>query len=995
MQQQLDPGAVNLAKAIRQTESGGNFTIQGKSGEYGAYQFTPDTWNAEAPKYGINVPLTQSTPEQQNEVAYKKIKEWKDAGHNVGQIASMWNAGQSEPDAYTGQFSNGQPSAGVNSHNVKFDVPTYAKSVATAYQQIKAGQQVGADSQNPSSVANPQNAPGMLSQLPQMPQPPADTPDPTQNIGGGVGDFIKGLAGAPATMLARPFQAGAELLGASPESVDAFSNKYSGGLVAPVPQNYGDVMKDVGRGIQTAGMGIPSLAAGGATIGLGSSLEQGNDLFSLPTAFETVLGGAGSKVLGLIGKPLMSATGAVIGKVTPQILQDVASKGSQAIEDFAAKYKILPDSISKPLNALVNPPITNTAYSKAVSKVADAYDKSLPLTPTQRVAEADLLKKTGTNASHTAAIEGWNIGDQNLAQQMEDTTSHLRSATKDAASQETARFDISKVLADAESGLSSFASADSRNSAKAEIQKQVQAILAEHPSDVITKDGVTTVSSKVMEQIRQAGNEIGRYDMGDVQGVKMNAGRSLANAVRDRVEADGTFPSYRAANKKLAEVIHAKETIGDLLDSGKQFKRIGGLSGAIASKILGGAAGLHAGGLGGMVLGELGTGYAAEILSNPRMRTYFSRKLIEASGEKPSAAIAEKLKGEVEAFIQKQRSTGLPAKIPGRNYSTAMEMGGKPVIDPQSPNINRTSSLQKQALLPPPSGKTGAPVAIPPRLQSAVDSSERANVQRPLLSSQKASNTTMSNPNGVISIPSNIQPNDGNVKGVISAPKKNGDLSQIKNPIDPSLSPQEKVKKLAQLTEENKPKVAAIIKDLQSLGLESSDNVKDPAKILAKASRPDIKEKKPWFDVEHVRDSYRFKAKMNDLADAPKIVEVLKKHGVQVVKLDTEKMTSPGAWGWRFAAWDLKMPNGQLVEFYAPIKEVGIANDGETHGLFEKWRNTTHAYRAARKEEYAGDLIKSNRLYGDAWNAYLKRTSQTAEEAADRWKTISDSLSGN
>lgn len=133
MENQLDPAVVNLAKAIRQTESGGNFNARGKAGEIGAYQFTPATWAGVAPKYGINVPLEQATPEQQNAVVYNRIKEWKDAGHDVTQIASMWNAEEGEPLAYTGRFSNGQPSVkpGV------FDVPGYAAKVAATYQSFK------------------------------------------------------------------------------------------------------------------------------------------------------------------------------------------------------------------------------------------------------------------------------------------------------------------------------------------------------------------------------------------------------------------------------------------------------------------------------------------------------------------------------------------------------------------------------------------------------------------------------------------------------------------------------------------------------------------------------------------------------------------------------------------------------------------------------------------------------------------------------------------
>lgn len=150
---QLDPQAVNLAKAIRQTESGGNFNAKGKSGEYGAYQFTQPTWESQSKKYGVNAPLDKATPEQQNEVAYKQIKEWKDKGFNVGQIASMWNAGEGNPDAYI------KGHAGVNKYGVKYDTGAYAKSVATAYQTLKNGGQVNADPNNPSSIVAPETKP--------------------------------------------------------------------------------------------------------------------------------------------------------------------------------------------------------------------------------------------------------------------------------------------------------------------------------------------------------------------------------------------------------------------------------------------------------------------------------------------------------------------------------------------------------------------------------------------------------------------------------------------------------------------------------------------------------------------------------------------------------------------------------------------------------------------------------------------------------------------
>lgn len=151
--QPLDPQAVNLAKAIRQTESNGNFTQAGKSGEYGAYQFLPATWDQYSKEAGVNAPLQQATPEQQNEVAYKKIKQWKDQGYNPGQIASMWNAGPGKPNVYL------EGNKGTNAEGVQYDTAAYAKKVAETYQQLKQ--------QNPLAAQTAQASSGQDQSQPQ------------------------------------------------------------------------------------------------------------------------------------------------------------------------------------------------------------------------------------------------------------------------------------------------------------------------------------------------------------------------------------------------------------------------------------------------------------------------------------------------------------------------------------------------------------------------------------------------------------------------------------------------------------------------------------------------------------------------------------------------------------------------------------------------------------------------------------------------------------
>jgi hypothetical protein len=129
--QELDQDVVNLAKALRKVESGENFTARGKSGEFGAYQYMPATWAAHAREAGVSTPLEQASRADQNKVFYTWAKKQKDAGRNVGEIASMHNAGEGRPNAYI------EGNQGVNKYGVEYDTGAYARKVAEEYQAIK------------------------------------------------------------------------------------------------------------------------------------------------------------------------------------------------------------------------------------------------------------------------------------------------------------------------------------------------------------------------------------------------------------------------------------------------------------------------------------------------------------------------------------------------------------------------------------------------------------------------------------------------------------------------------------------------------------------------------------------------------------------------------------------------------------------------------------------------------------------------------------------
>ncbi len=129
----LDQDVVNLAKAIRQVETG-NRPVSGASGELKSrYQYMPATWKSTAKKY-LGDENAELTLENENKATYLKIKEWKDAGYKPDQIASMWNSGK--PDW--------QGKIGVNSKGVKYDVPAYVAKVGTAYKTLKGPEKTGA-----------------------------------------------------------------------------------------------------------------------------------------------------------------------------------------------------------------------------------------------------------------------------------------------------------------------------------------------------------------------------------------------------------------------------------------------------------------------------------------------------------------------------------------------------------------------------------------------------------------------------------------------------------------------------------------------------------------------------------------------------------------------------------------------------------------------------------------------------------------------------------
>lgn len=202
----------------------------------------------------------------------------------------------------------------------------------------------------------------------------------------------------------------------------------------------------------------------------------------------------------------------------------------------------------------------------------------------------------------------------------------------------------------------------------------------------------------------------------------------------------------------------------------------------------------------------------------------------------------------------------------------------------------------------------------------------------------------------------------------------------IVNPIDRTATAEQKVAQLMALTEENKPLVEKLLAGIDTkYGTRSQISIKEPQDIIDKARRPSIKETKDWFDVEHVRDSFRFKTPVENLRDLPNIVKELRESGFEIVKLDLDKLIKPKGRGWRMAAIDLRAPNGQLLEYQILPLEMNEAGKIE-HRMYKQWRGKDVS--SLTPEESIVKKIADKQaveLYKNAFQQYLNRTGQTQE----------------
>lgn len=323
MSEQLDPEVVQLAKAIGRVESGGKYDARGGSREFGAYQYTPETWAAQAKKYlGRDVPLEAASRADQDEVVYRWIKEKKDAGFNAGQIASMHNAGEGRPNAHK------EGHTGTNKYGVQFDTPGYVRKVAEAY---------GGTSQAPVSTGGGY-AP------PQRPQP--YTPDVSTSetepekslVQKGLEFFFPILENKKRTALETVGDVGLSALTLVP------------GLGAAGLAAKGAKLAATGAKVASKASSVPGLIAKGAGVGYGAdvagNLSEGKtDAGEILTpGLGTAIGGVGGGLVGGASKLAPSILSRTSG--VPRAAMDIATEQPGKVSGLI-KNGVTPESARK------------------------------------------------------------------------------------------------------------------------------------------------------------------------------------------------------------------------------------------------------------------------------------------------------------------------------------------------------------------------------------------------------------------------------------------------------------------------------------------------------------------------------------------------------------------------------------------------------------------------------------------------------------------------
>jgi hypothetical protein len=340
--QGLDPTAFILTKAIKRSESSGSsnpYTATGDNGtSTGAYQIQDSNWGLWAQQYlgDANAPKTE---ENQNKLAYSRVKDLLSQGHTQSQVASIWNSGNPDPNA-VGKGHN-------DKLNVDYDVPGYVNKVKQNYSTIQTELQRGF---NPTPYSTPDQG--------QAPINPQGTPQDTgtqekslgQELSGRLSDAGQALSDA-STGKINPLSGVLQAAGAGAGAIGDVVNKGLE-LIPGVKWLEGQIGQGIGALAQTpVGQSVvssmqqfskdhPELSA---DIGAGFNIATAIPILKgLGVVKDLAMTGVGQALKGIAEKGMIESIGTDMGRLK-SLSRVFAKNGGEDTVKVGIGERLLPD----------------------------------------------------------------------------------------------------------------------------------------------------------------------------------------------------------------------------------------------------------------------------------------------------------------------------------------------------------------------------------------------------------------------------------------------------------------------------------------------------------------------------------------------------------------------------------------------------------------------------------------------------------------------------
>jgi hypothetical protein len=508
----LDPSVLALTKAIGQTESGGNYNAVGDNGNsHGAYQFQKGTWQDYA-KDVLGDASAPMTTENQNKVAYGKVKAWKDQGYTPAQIASKWNSGGFDT------YKKGDAAIGTNkAQGVDFNVPAYVAKVSQAFRQ-NIGQPAGAATAQAQGYNPKPFSSGAIDFSGLAKQP--DVSEQTDTLGSEINARTQDFTGALSSVVG-----GKQATGTSRISGLLQAGGAVGGAIGDVTNKALELIPGV-KGLENLiGKGIGSLAKTPMGQSVSSAIqsfsqqhpELAKDIgagFNIATAIPIVKG------LGAVGSLAKDATATALkGVVEKSFQNDLESAAARTVGGRKILSSI-PDIAKTIVDERAIPSMSGGKFStKEASAILEKKINDIDKNELQ----AELAKANTSSIADRTPIE-----------------SVRQAAIKDAEENLIDPSGIDKTFDLIRKKYGDFPSLQQLNEAKRTVAKRISEAAFGSPEATANK----LVRSSLQTAVEDGAQKMGLADVGEInQRMRklINAQKLLDVYVNDRKPGEGFF----------------------------------------------------------------------------------------------------------------------------------------------------------------------------------------------------------------------------------------------------------------------------------------------------------------------------------------------------------------------------------------------------------------------------------------------------------------------